>query len=289
MSTVVRSRAEQLVSGTVKLASPPLIYSKLMQVLDDPRAGSTDLGNVISEDQGLAARVLAVVNSALFALPWRVESISAAVRVVGTSQIRDLAIATSVLSLFDDVPDDLLDVDGFRNHSLACGVAARVLAGQRGEDNVERFFVAGLLHDVGRLILTANAPAEMRTALEASRSTDRDLRSCEREVIGCSHEQVGGVLLEKWRFPDSLREAVRHHHDPTRASRFPVEAAAVHVADAMAHALHWGRSGQPRVPRFEPHAWVVLGLDVDLTPIIVDEAEHQLEAALNLIPSRDGS
>jgi HD-like signal output (HDOD) protein len=88
-----------------------------MQVLDDPRAGSTDLGNVISEDQGLAARVLAVVNSALFALPWRVESISAAVRVVGTSQIRDLAIATSVLSLFNDVPDDLLDVDGFRHHS----------------------------------------------------------------------------------------------------------------------------------------------------------------------------
>lgn len=287
MSTATTSRAEDLVRGTVTLSSPPLIYNKLMQVLEDPRSSSNDLGNVISEDQGLTARILAVVNSALFSLPWEVEAISAAVRVVGTSQIRDLALATSVLSLFSDVPDDLLDVDGFRYHSLACGVAARVLAGHRGEDNVERFFVAGLLHDIGKLVLILNAAAETRAALEEALATGRDLRDCERESVGCSHDQVGDVLLERWRFPDALRESVRFHHRPQRASRFPVEAAAVHVADIMAHALGWGRSGQPVVPTFAAEAWDVLGLEEGVIPLLVDEMEHQLEAALNLIPSPD--
>jgi HD-like signal output (HDOD) protein len=279
------SRAEELVRGTVTLSSPPLIYTKLMQVLDDPRSGSADMGHVIAEDQGLTARILAVVNSALFALPWKVESISAAVRVVGTSQIRDLAVATSVLSLYSEVPNDLLDVDSFRYHSLACGVTARVLAGQRGEDNAERFFVAGLLHDIGKLILVMNAPTETRAALEEARATGRDLRECERDHVGCTHDQVGGALLKKWTFPDALREAVRYHHMPQRSLRFPVEAAAVHVADIVAHAFAWGGSGQTRVPSLEQSAWDELGLSAAVVPLIAEEADRQLEAALNLIPS----
>lgn len=279
--------ASDLVRGNVKLSSPPLIYTKLMKVLDDPRSGSNDLGNVISEDHGLAARILALVNSALFSLPWKVESISAAVRVVGTSQIRDIAIATSVLSMFSDVPSDLLDVDSFRHHSLAVGVGARVIASHRNEDNAERYFVAGLLHDIGKLIVMINATEAARAALQDAKANGKPLRDCEREHVGCSHDQVGGSLLDKWSFPDALSEAVRYHHQPQRASRFPVEAASVHIADVIAHGMGWGKSGQPTVPTFHATAWETLGIEQNMVPVLLEEAERQLEAAMVLIPSPD--
>jgi putative nucleotidyltransferase with HDIG domain len=233
--------------------------------------------------------MLALVNSAMFALPWKVDSIGAAVRIVGTSQIRDLAVATSVLSLFEGVPDGLLDVDSFRHHSLACGVTARVLASQRGENNIERFFVAGLLHDIGRLVLIVGARDEMGAALDESRATGKDLRACEREHVGCTHDQAGAALMERWRFPDALREAVRFHHEPRRATRFPVEAAAVHVADVVAHILQWGRSGRPLVPRLDTSAWQVLGLATALVPIVVEEADRQIDASKHLIPVEESS
>jgi putative nucleotidyltransferase with HDIG domain len=177
-----------------------------------------------------------------------------------------------------------MDVDSFRRHSLACAVTARVLAAQRGEDNIERFFVAGLLHDIGRLLLALNAPQGMRAALDQSQRTHADLRRCEREQIGYTHDLVGELLLERWQFPEALREAVRFHHEPQRASRFPMEAAAAHVADVVAHGMAWGRSGQPIVPTFDAWSWETLGLDVELTPIVIEEAERQLEAAMHLIP-----
>lgn len=283
MKGVTLSRAEEYVRGAITLSSPPLIFGKLMEVLDDPRSGSAEVARVLAEDHSLAARILVVVNSAFFSLPWRIDSISSAVRVIGTRQIRDLALATSVLTLFENVPGGVVDVDRFRLHSLACGVLARTLAGHMGESNVERFFVAGLLHDIGRFVLMTGEGVAMNAAIEDALLSGRDLHVCERERLGCTHTEVGGALLERWSFPPALRESVRFHHQPKRATLFPVEAAAIHVSDVIVHTLGWGRSGQPRVPTFDSRAWDVLGLEERLIPSLLDEAAVHLGAAEALL------
>lgn len=279
------SRAEELARHAAQISSPPVVYEKLMQVINDPRAGAADVARVISEDQGLTVRVLRVVNSAFFSLPWKVDTVSAAVRVVGTSQVRDLAVATSIMTAFYDVPSDLLDLKSFWKHCLSTGVTARIFARHRGEDNVERFLVAGLLHDIGKLVMVTGAPTQMRAALEQARATGEPLSDCEREHVGCTHAQVGGALIEAWNFPAALHEAVLYHHQPQRASRFPVETAAVHVADLIANALGWGRSGQRFAPRLEESAWSTLGIQAILLPTFIEDAERQLDAALHLIPA----
>lgn len=279
MSTGTLSRAEEYIRGAVTLSSPPLIFGRLMDVLDDPRCGSAEVARILGDDHSLTARILVVVNSAFYSLPWRVDSISSAVRVVGTRQIRDLALATSVLTLFGEIPGNVLDVDSFRRHSLACGVVARILAGHLGESNVERFFVAGLLHDIGRFVLVSGGGDAMAVAIEDARESRRDLGVCEREHLGCTHAEVGRALLERWSFPSALRECVRFHHQPQRATLFPVETAVIHVSDVITHAVGWGRSGQPHVPSFDAKAWKILSIDASIIPALVEEAATQLDAA----------
>lgn len=281
MSAVAHGRPADLVAGATTIASPPQIYERLMTVINHPRSGSADIAAVIAEDQGLTARLLKIVNSAFFSFPRRIETVTTAVTIVGTGQIRDLALATSVMTLFQDVPADLVDMESFWFHSLACGTVARVMASHRRENNVERFFVSGLLHDIGRLIIYMEAGNAARDAIERCRVTGEPLHACESEVFGFEHAQVGGALLGQWAFPASFREAVAYHHRPRRASRFPVETAAVHVADVIANAMRWGCSGEPRVPPLDPDAWSRLGIDVGLLPIILEDAERQLEAAVH--------
>jgi putative nucleotidyltransferase with HDIG domain len=288
MSTRVVSRANELLEAASTVASPPLVYQRLMQVIADPRAGVADIGRVISEDQALTARVLRLVNSALFSLPWEVDTVTEAVRVVGISQIRDLATATSIISMFDDLPEDLVNPSSFWSHSLGCGVIARLVARQRGEDNPERFLVAGLLHDIGRLIMMMYAADQVREALGDARHTGIDLTEAERNHVGCDHTLVGGKLLSKWNFPAALEQAVRYHHDPRRADRFPTETATVHVADLMASVLGWGSSGRVTAPSLVPSAWDMLGVEPAVLPRMLDDAEQQWSAVVHLIEGTPG-
>lgn len=275
--------AREMVEMPPRLASPPLIYDRLMTAIQDPRSRSSDIANVLSEDPGLSARVLRVVNSAFFAFPKRIDTVTQAVTVVGTAQIRDLALATSVITAFKDVPRDLVDMLGFWSHSLACGVAARVLAKHLREYNVERYFVAGLIHDVGRLVMYLREGEAVRKALESHAKTELDLHKAEKEVFGFDHAQVGGYLLDSWNLPASFREAVAYHHNPARAQEYPREAATVHIADIIANALELGSGGQSRVPALNEKAWELVGLDSEIIPVILPEVEQQHTTAVQTI------
>lgn len=276
-------RAVQLAKGAAHVASPPLVYDRLNQVLAHPHCGSADIARVISEDPGLTSRLLKLVNSGFFGFPQPVESVAKAVTVVGTQQIRDLALATSVISAFDRVPAELVDLEAFWFHSLACGVMARVIASHRGADNVERFFVAGLLHDIGHLVIYVGAGAQAFEILEKTRTSGLPHLECERAVLDTDHTEVGGALMAAWNLPDALQQAVTWHHDPMSADTFEIEASAVHVAEVAAHGLGWGKSGDGRLPPFVGDAWDALGLSVEELPTLISEAEVQLESALHLM------
>lgn len=145
--------ALEIVGRAKHIASPPVVYEKLMGVMENPRRGLGEVAKVLQEDPGLTTRLLRIVNSSFYSFPRQIETVEQAVRIVGTSQIRELVLATSVVSLFQGIDAQHVNMESFWEHSLATGVAARVMAGYQRQPNVERFFVFGLLHDIGRLIL----------------------------------------------------------------------------------------------------------------------------------------
>jgi len=283
IATGQQLRMKDLLADSPELGSPPLVYRRLMEVINHPRGGAGDVANVIREDTALTARLLKLVNSAFFAFPKKIETVSQAVSVVGTSQVRDLALATSVTDLFKGIPSDLIDVEDFWKHSLAVGVAARVIAGLRSEANIERFFVAGILHDVGRLVFLLRAPEKTREVIVRARQREALLFETEREMFGFDHGRMGGTLMDHWKMPDALREAIRLHHEPHRAERYPIEAATIHVADVVATGLQMGSSGERYVPPISAGAWAKLGVDPGMMGFVVEDVERQYGAAVHLL------
>lgn len=279
----MNAAAEAIAGRVAHLASPPLVYHRLTTVLAHPHCGSADIARVISEDPGLTSRLLRLVNSGFFGFTQPIESVAKAVTVVGTAQIRDLALATSILSAFDPLPLEVIDLEQFWLHSLSCGVTARVIAQHRGVDNVERYFVAGLLHEVGELALVGGARTLAMAVTARIHDTGEPRMVSERAVLGTDHAEVGGALLRAWNLPPALHQAVRWHHDPLAAGRHADEASAVHLAEVMAHALGWGWSGDGCVPLFRPEAWERAGFQHDLLPALVDSVEEQIDAARHLM------
>lgn len=265
------------------LPSLPHLYARLCGVLDDPNAPASRIAEILGQDAALTARLLRLVNSAFYGFPYRIETVSRAVLIVGTRQIADLALATLVTRLFEGLPRGLVDMERFWLHGIATAVTARVLATYRREANVERFFVAGVLHDVGRLLIYTHAPDRARQALLESRQRGELLLRVEREVLGCDHGAAGAELVRAWGLPAVLEEAVAFHHEPTGARQHPTEAAVVHVADVLAHALEIGSGGERLVPPLDPAAWERTGLSPRILGEVLDHVDRQVRAAAYLV------
>ncbi len=278
MPTTMRlASPHDLFRHRVLVPSLPRVCMRLNEALENPRTSTVEIAELIGADPALTARLLRVVNSAVYGFPTRIETPSQAVMIIGTAHLCDLALTTSITRMFRDIPGDLVSMESFWRHSIACGLAARALASHRREPNVERFFVAGVLHDIGRLVLYQQAPDLARDALARARQGGELLHVAEREVIGFDHAAIGATLLRTWGLPASLEETVAAHHDPRQSLRYPLEAAVVHVADVIVQALSFGGSGERLVPPLDRAAWDLLELPASVITAVVHEVDTQFE------------
>ncbi len=266
---------QELVEGAVRLSSPPDIFVRINEVVNDPYSSFRDVAHVISHDTSLSVRLLKIVNSSFYNFPTQIDSITHAVSIVGTHQLRELALATIVINNFQGIPEDLVSMNSFWRHSLACGIAARVIAIQKGEANSERYFLTGILHDVGRLVIFLNAPDEAREMIMRWQDNDELLYKVEHEALGFDHGMVGSSLMKSWQIPFRIEEIIECHHNPLMSSKFPLETSIIHLADTMVKALELGCSGDYYVPPLEPLAWETIGLSANELPVIWKQVESQ--------------
>ncbi len=266
---------QALLDRDIELASLPNICMEISNVINDPRSSAVHVADVISKDTNLSAKLLKIVNSAFYNFPSEIDTISRAVTIFGTRQLSPLALGASVIRIFKDIPADLIDMESFWKHSITCGVSARIIASHKNIYNTERLFVAGLLHDVGRIILYKFYPHLERECLFWARRSPRLLRNAEVEILGCDHAQIGGMLSKKWSLPSILENVVSHHHPPLR-SQYPLETAIVCVSDILSNALEMGSSGERLVPPLMPEVWDVLGLEKDLLIQMIKLIDRQV-------------
>ena len=273
----------ELITGAIDLPSLPEVVMRAMELVNDPESSAIDIGRVLSEDTAMTARLLKIVNSPFYGFPSRIETVSRAITVIGTLDLLDLILATSVVKMFSGVPNDLVSMDSFWKHSLYSGVVARLLAARSKQPNVEHFFVAGLLHDLGSLVIYRKMPELAREALLRARYNGRILREAEQEIMGFDHAAVGAELMRMWKLPNSLVEAIEFHHTPSQAQHYPLVASVVHVADVIASSVRSGGGASEAAPPLDPGAWDLLKLPVQAVEALLVEADQQLGDAQSMI------
>jgi len=274
---------DSIIRRVLKVASLPQIFIKVEETLNNPLSSKLHLSQIIEEDPGLTARLLKLSNSAFYGFSAKVETAKHAITVLGTQQLRELVLACSVMKVFKSVPSDLVDMESFWRHSIACGVAARSLASLRYESNVERYFVAGLLHDIGRLIILMQLPQIVPKVFLKAKLQKQFLFKVEHELLGFNHATLGGLLLASWELSPRMVESIKYHHYPTMAKSHPIDAAIIHTADIIANSMQMGSSGERLIPQLNPKSWDSLGLPVDSIEHVLKTLQEQYKDAVEFI------
>lgn len=249
---------EDLVRHEVELVSFPDIYFQILKVLRSPSASASHIAEVVSRDQSLTAVLLKLVNSPYFGFSSHIDSLPRAVALVGAKELSTLALGISAIKVFKDIPPELVDMRSFWKHSLACGIFAKLLANQVDPNEEERFFVCGLLHDIGKLLLYKKLPYASAQALVYARENRVPDAEAERVVLGFDHTEVGAALMAEWNFPEMLSQSIALHHAPAEASA--PGPSLIHVADLLTCVAEITTGSHRVVPGLVPEAWEQLNL-----------------------------
>lgn len=217
-----------------RIESLPQVVIKALELIHDPHSTPQQLAAALSLDQGLTARVLSLASTTIFGSTRRSLPLREALVRVGLNAVRSVIITALVAPMLDRaLPGYGLDRGEFWRHSVACGVCARNIATMIGDHDREDAYIAGLLHDVGKLVLDRHLGAEFDQALQLAQQQRIPVTEAERMIVGFDHAQLGEIVLEKWQLAPVLAEAVGRHHSPLTVTSGSLLPHIVHVADTI--------------------------------------------------------
>lgn len=261
---------EALVENISGLVTLPDVYLRINRLIEDPNSSSGDIAEAIGQDASFTVKLLKLANSALYRFPSSVDTVAKAVAIIGTSQIRSLALSLSVANSFDGLPNCLVSMQNFWKHSLLCALVARHLCKLARRCDADGLFTAGVLHDIGELIIFNRLPEQSREVLMMVLDSQEEIAVAEAEqrLIGFDHGAVGSALARRWNLPMLLQECIAWHHQPAKAEKHPREVAMIHIANALAQMAEVDDLDCEDAPPIDPAAWETAGLD----PEVIEEA-----------------
>jgi putative nucleotidyltransferase with HDIG domain len=266
---VVRSRVE----STSNIATIPEVVLKLRRTMDNPAASAAAVGEEIAKDQVLAAKVLRLVNSGFYGFRTPITTITQAMVLLGFDVVKTLVVSASVLDILELMNKVLA---GLWEHSLATARVANALGERLQLPNPEELAVAGLLHDLGKIIIAQRFPneaREIRAVVERKGCLQLD---AERDVLGVTHPEVGMWLLKKWGLPDKLVNPIAYHHAFQADRDFADRTAIIHVADVLCRARGLGCAGDRRIPAIDRAAWALLKLSMADVEALYQQLDGEL-------------
>ncbi len=240
-----------LVSRLETLPSVPDLYSQIVEELQSPNASVKVIAEIVAQDPAMTAKILQLVNSAYFGLSRHISNLNRAVNLLGLETIKALVLTAQVFSRFDPDTVEAFDVDSLWGHSTVVGALSRAIADAEDGDEelLSDALTAGLLHDVGKLLLAVNLPNIHAKVMTQAIRDGVCLTEAERCLFGAAHGETGAYLLGLWGLPESIVEAVAYHHQPHLCETPGFTAlTAVHMANALAHEL----SLDPRLSTPDP-------------------------------------
>jgi len=267
------------------LVSPPDICMQLFELIHSPSSGAADIARVVAIDPNLTARLLRIANSSFYSFSRKIDTISRAVTVIGNTELYQLVLSISAVKTFAHIPNELVRMETFWRHSVYTGLLARALAIRANVLHPERLFVAGLMHDLGSLVLYHQRPEAMRDLLLMADGDEEVLYQGELERFEFSHASVAAHMMERWQLPETLIDAIKWHHQPEAAEVSTIEAHILYLANHLVNESEQGNfMGSPRADIQLSQALLdVVRLQEDELFFAFEEAAEQFPVTLQAL------
>jgi putative nucleotidyltransferase with HDIG domain len=270
LKTSIRGKILQLAD----LPTLPHVLEEVTKLVEDPDASSEAIAKVISRDQVLSAKVLKMVNSPIYGFPGRISSIQHALVLLGFNVIRGIIISTSVFDMMVQV------MKGLWEHSLGCATACNIIARRAGFEDPEEYAVAGLLHDLGKVVTAVQLPELHGAILSSVQTKGLTYFQAEKDVMGFGHDRINAWLARHWGLPPNIREAMARHHAPHLAEFYKPMSCVVHLGDFLVRLFEFGNSGDDQTAYLRPEALIELKFKMsDLDKVMDEMAEQFLEVS----------
>jgi putative nucleotidyltransferase with HDIG domain len=235
---LVQENLKCLLSQMESLPSLPSLYTQVVELIQSPDSSIKKIGEVIAQDLAMTAKILQLVNSAFFGIPRHISNPAQAVGMLGLDTVKALILTIGIFSKIEQKQFVHFGIETLWNHSIKTGTIAKKVADNEGTDKYlsDNAFMAGLLHDVGKLVLMVNVPDKYEKVIKTLKDQNISLSQAEQSVFGTSHAEVGAYLTGLWGLPDAIVEAVAFHHRPKEClSDYLVPLTFVHIADGLEH------------------------------------------------------
>ncbi|WP_243545879.1 HDOD domain-containing protein [Pseudodesulfovibrio tunisiensis] len=252
------------------LPTLPDVLTEVSKLVEDPDASTEAIAKVISRDQVLSAKVLKMVNSPIYGFPGRISSIQHALVLLGFNVIRGIIISTSVFDMMEQA------MKGLWEHSLGCATACTIIAQRAGFEDPEEYAVAGLLHDLGKVVTAVQLPDLHQQIVETVQARDITYFQAEKAVMGFGHDRINAWLARHWGLPANIRESMSRHHAPQLAEFYKPMSCVVHLGDFLIRLFEFGTSGDDQTAFLRPEAMKELGFRMSDLDRIMDSLADQL-------------
>ncbi len=282
MNEEAKKRYQRIIQDLGQIPTMPTIAAKVMQIVNDPRSSAEDVAKFISRDVALTSKVLRLANSAFYGIPRTISSVNSAIVILGFNTIRSLVLSASVLKVFPAKPGvDSFDRKSFWKHSFMVGIAARMLAQsyrRKKMVDMETAFSAGLLHDIGKIVLEQFAHEDYVPVIKAAKEKKLPIFMVEKALLGMSHADVSGILVDKWQMPNELRVPIINHHSPLDDKSGQDMACLVHYANHLCHERGSGCMADETYVPLLAECEAFLGLGVSKEQLLEELEKHVVEA-----------
>lgn len=251
---------KKIIEGVNNLPTLPTVYTNLSQAMENPNTTKEEIAKIISSDQAATFKILKVANSPFYGLRGRIETISQALLYLGFNEVKNIVFALSVINAFSKskIFKKFKPIDLWA-HSIGVGVATRLIGAAVGEKNLENYFLAGIFHDIGKLVFFEYVPNEYAKVIDLADSKKIPIKDAELEILGLNHARAGQLIAEKWKLPQSVVNIVSGHHTGL-IGNVNTLLAAVHLGDIVARAFDLGYGGDSMIPEPNIKIWDILKL-----------------------------
>lgn len=282
MTEESKKRYQRIIQDLGQIPTMPTIAAKVMQIVNDPHSSAEDVAKFISRDVALTSKVLRLANSAFYGIPRTISSVNSAIVILGFNTIRSLVLSASVLKVFPAKPGLVaFDRKAFWKHSFMVGIASRMVAQiyrKRKLVDMETAFSAGLLHDIGKIILEQFSNDDYLPVLMAAKDQGIPLYMAEKAMLGMSHADVSGMLVDKWQMPNELKSPIVNHHSPMEDKASQDMACIVHYANHLCHLKGSGCMANEIYMPLAAEAAAVLNLGINEEQLLEELEKHIQEA-----------